>query len=354
MNKNQQTSLGDRVVEGISKGGTIIALLVLILLFSVLKSDTFPTSDNALVILSQAAVLAMVAGGLTVVLIMGDFDLSIGYVVTLTGVLVANLMSGGMEVWLAVIVSLAAGAAIGVVNGIIVAYGKINAFIATLGTGAIIQGIILWISDGGTAQQVPDKDTSFFDIGQSKPLGVPLPVFIAAVTLAILWFVLNKTELGRKMDATGGNPEAARLSGIRTARYRFIGFVMSGLCAGAAGIVLAAELGAGYADAGTTFLLQAFTACFLGAVTLRNNEFHVVGTVVGVLILTVTFTGLAQLGVATYWQNIAQGGILILAVSITLMTDRFRSLMSLRGVVARSRDARSSKPPADIVAGGSG
>jgi ribose transport system permease protein len=346
MAKKERASMSDRLIGGVSKGGTVLALIVLAGLFSILRPHTFPTSSNLVTVLQQASVLGMISGGLTLVLVMGDFDLSIGYVSTLTGVTVCNFLAHGMSVPLAVLLSLAIGLAAGVINGIIVAYGRLNAFIATLGTGAVLQGVIFWISGGGVAQQVPTKDSSFFDIGQSKVVGVPLPVIIAAVTMILLWFLLNKTEIGRRMDATGGNPEAARLSGIRTANYRFLGFAISGLCSGAAGIVLAAELGAGYSDAGIAFLLQAFTACFIGAVTLRDNEFHVVGTVVGVLILIVTFEGLAQLGVATYWQDIAQGGILILAVSITLVSGRLQALMSTRNTMSRSRRARSGPPPA--------
>ena len=354
MAAKQQMSTTDRVVSAFSKGGTITSLLVLVVLFSILKSDTFPTSANVVTILSQSAVLAMIAGGLTIVLVMGDFDLSIGFVATLTGVLVCNLMTNGMAIAPAILIALLAGVAVGVLNGTIVAYWKINAFIATLGTGAILGGVILWLSNGGEAQQVPETAQTFFDIGQSKWIGIPMPVFIGAVVLLALWFLLNKTELGRRMDATGGNPDAARLSGIRTARCRFLGFVISGLCSGIAGIVLAAELGAGYSDAGTIFLLQAFTACFLGAVTLRDNEFHILGTVVGVLILTVAFNGLAQLGVETYWQDIAQGAILIFAVSITLMTDRVQHLISLRRVRGRARTP-TVQPPSDggaVVGGG--
>lgn len=352
MEKKRLPSAGQSLVDGMSKGGTVLSLIVLLVLFSILKPHTFPTSSNVVTILQQASVLGMISGGLTLVLVMGDFDLSIGYVSTLTGVTVCNFLSHGMSVTLAVLLSLAIGLMAGVINGVIVAYGKINAFIATLGTGAVLQGVIFWISDGGIAQQVPEKDLAFLAIGQNKVIGIPLPVIIAAVTMLALWFLLNKTEIGRRMDATGGNPEAARLSGIRTANYRFLGFTLSGLCSGAAGIVLAAELGAGYSDAGTGFLLQAFTACFLGAVTLRDNEFHVIGTVVGVLILIVTFQGLAQLGVQTYWQDIAQGGILILAVSFTVMSSRLQALLSLRRTMARSRREQSSAPPAAPPPGG--
>jgi ribose transport system permease protein len=342
------------LLAGVSKGGTIVCLFLLIALFSVLTPGSFATTGNIATVLSQAAVLAMMAGGITLVLVMGDFDLSIGFIATLTGVVVVKLLAHGMEEWLAVLLAVLCGAGCGVINGIIVAYGRIGSFIATLGTGAIFEGVVLWLTQNGVAQTLPLSGSSFENIGQAKWFGVLVPVYIAAVTLLLLWFVLNKTESGRRMDATGGNITVARLAGIRTARYRVAGFVISGLCSGAAGVVLAAELGAGYSDSGTTFLLEAFTACFIGAVTLRDNEFHIVGTVVGVLILSVTFVGLTDLSVASYWQNIAQGAILIVAVGSTVAVTQLRSAVTARGFRSRAQagaEPDRDAPSAEEVAG---
>jgi ribose transport system permease protein len=318
-----------RLLAEAPRYGTILALLALIAMFSILKSGTFPTVSNSLTILDQAAVLAMIAGGLTICLVLGEFDLSIGFTVTLSGIMATYWLDTKYSLTVSILLALATGAAVGLFNGILVAYGRINAFIATLGTGSIIEGLILWIT-GGKSTQV--NNNTFINIGQAKVAGVPIPVVIAVILLIILWAFLNKTESGRRIDATGGNNEAARLSGIRVTRYRLLGFVISGTASGIAGIVLAAELGAGYSDAGSSFLLEAFTACFLGAVTLRDGEFHIVGTAVGVLILAVTFNGLAQMGVAAYWQNIAQGAILIGAVGMAGLAGRVKFLRRRRKV----------------------
>ena len=311
----------------VSRYGTIMGLFVLIAIFSAFKGSTFFTTSNALTILDQASLLGVVAGGLTICLVLNEFDLSIGYSATLGGVVATQWLEKPFNIGEAILVALAAGLAVGFVNGILVAYGRVNAFIATLGTGAIVYGIILAIT-GGTAVQV--HNLSFDKFGQDSLWSIPIPVIISAVILAILWFFLNRTEPGRRIDAVGGNPEAARLSGVRVGRSRMLAFMVSGVCAAGAGVVLASQLGAGYSDAGNTYLLQAFTACFLGAVTLREGEFHIVGTAVGVVIMGVAFNGLAQLGVATYWQNIAQGGILIIAVGISTVSGRISIKRMLR------------------------
>lgn len=323
----QRQALPLRVLGAAPRYGTVLALLALIATFSYLRSGTFPTVSNSLTILSQAAVLAMIAGGLTICLVLNEFDLSIGFTATLSGIVATFWLDTKYSLTVSILLALASGAAVGLFNGILVAYGRVNAFIATLGTGSIIEGIILFIT-GGKSTQV--NNTTFIDLGQSKVFEVPVPVVVAAALLLVLWVVLNKTESGRRIDATGGNNEAARLSGIRVNRYRVLGFVISGVASGIAGIVLAAELGAGYSDAGSSFLLEAFTACFLGAVTLRDGEFHIVGTAVGVLILAVTFNGLAQMGVPAYWQNIAQGGILIAAVGTAGLAGRVHFLRRRR------------------------
>jgi ribose transport system permease protein len=325
-----------RAVAALPRFGTILALLALIALFAGLKPGTFPTVSNTLVVLDQASVLAMIAGGLTICLVLNEFDLSIGYTVTLSGIIATYWLDTRFSLGVSILLALGSGLAIGFVNGVLVSYGRINAFIATLGTGSIIQGLILLIT-GGASTQVTNQN--FDNIGQAKFLRIPIPVLIALGLLIFLWAVLNKTEAGRRIDATGGNPEAARLSGIRVARYRLLGFMFSGLASGLAGLVLAAELGAGYSDAGTSFLLQAFTACFLGAVTLRDGEFHILGTAIGVLILSVAFDGLAQLGVAAYWQNIAQGGILVGAVGMAGLSGRMGFLRRRKKLPTRAAPA---------------
>ena len=248
---------------------------------------------------------------MTICLVLGEFDLSIGYSATLGGVVTAKLVNHGVASWLVVVLALGTGLVIGLVNGIVIAYGQVNAFIATLGTGSVIYGIVLGLTSGAG---INFTHPALHTLGQGSFHSFPAPAMVMLVVLAVLWVFLNKTELGRRIDAVGGNAVAARLSGIRVARIRLVGFLISGTVAAGAGMLLSAQLGASYSDSGTPYLLEAFTACFLGAVTLRENEFNVAGTLIGVLIIAVTFNGLAQLGVSAFWQNVAQGLILIAAV----------------------------------------
>jgi ribose transport system permease protein len=327
----------------LSQYGSVIFLVGLVVLFSLLRSN-FATTSNTLTILDQSSVLAIMAGGLTICLVLNEFDLSIGYAATLSGVLATHwLASGDISLWPSILIALVAGVAVGIVNGTIVAYWRVNAFIATLGTGSVLQGVILWIT-GGSAAVV--SNSTLLAIGQSKAFGIPVPVIIAAVVLIILWVGLNKTEAGRRMDAIGGNAAAARLSGLHVERYRLLGFVVCSVCAAISGVVLAGELGAGYSDAAVSLLLQAFTACFIGAATLRSGEFHILGTAIGVLLLSVAFNGLTQLGVATFWQNIAQGLILVAAMATASLSGRLRVRPTRRSAARRRcRDVTAEASP---------
>ncbi len=300
----------------------VIGLVALVAVFSIMRPSTFPTTANLLIILNQASLLGMVAGGLTIALILGQFDLSIGFTASLGGI-VATQWLDVVSVPVAVLLGIAAGLAVGLVNGILVAYVHVSAFIGTLGMGAIITGVILRIT-GGRANTGLSAD--FTAIGRTELLGVPMLVWISAAVLFLLWLFVGRTEAGRRLDATGGNYEAARLAGINARRYVAVGFVVSGCVAALAGTLAAARLGSAYPSAGDAYLLDAYTACFIGAVTYRRNEFHVGGTVVGVLILATVFNGLAQLGVEAYWQNIVKGGILIASVAAAGMSERLPSI----------------------------
>ena len=299
-------------IAGLGRYGTVLGLIVMIAVFSFLKPETFPTWSNFLTIFDDTSLLAIVAGGLTVCLILNEFDLSIGFTVTLGGIIATQWLDSGLGVPESVLIGLAAGLLVGLVNGLVVTQFGVSAFIATLATGAVINGIIIFITGGQPNTVLPP---GFSAIGQSTLVTISSPVLIAVGVLILLWTFLNRTEGGRRIDATGGNTKAARFAGIRVNRYRMLGFVISALCAALAGVVLAARLGAGYTDAGNAYLLDAFTACFLGAVTFHDGRFNILGTLVGVLILAVTFNGLNQLGVPSYWQDIVKGLILIFAVA---------------------------------------
>jgi len=317
----------ERVREGhlaariASKHGTVIALLIMILIFTLLKREQFLTSNNLVNIASELAIGAIIACGLTIPLVADEFDLSIGYVGSFAGVLVTGFMvKSGMGMPEAIILAILACALIGVINGLIITKAGVHSFVATLGTGTIVLGIN-FLYNSGTAFSVGLPE-AFFQLNLHKIAGIPLPVFIAIAVIIILWIVLNRTLFGYHAQAIGQNAEAAHLVGIRVDRIRIGAMVVSATCAAIGGILLASKLGSGQANAAEGYLLSAFAAAFLGSVALRNAEFHIVGTVIGVVTVGVAFNGLAILGAPSYWQYIVQGGLLIAAVALSTIARR--------------------------------
>ena len=292
--------------------GTILGLVGLCVFFA-LKSDAFLTKDNILTILDSSALLGIIAAGLTVTLVMFDFDLSIGFTATLAGMYSAGVAVDHGTKW-GIAAGLLAGLVVGIANGTVVTLFNVSAFIATLGMGTVIQGVIFGYREGAQISFGLPED--FVTLGTGDFLGVSYLIWIMGGVMLVLWAMLQHTPLGRRMYAVGGNPTAARLSGIRIGRTRFTAFVIAGLASGLAGVLLASNLGTGNPTAGLGYLLDAFTACFIGAATLRDGEFHIGGTLVGVLTLGVLTNGLVLVGVAPDWQTISKGLVLIGAVAI--------------------------------------
>lgn len=306
----------------LSRYGTLAGLLIMVVVFSIAAPESFPTTGNVINILNQSALTAIIAGGLTMALVVGEFDLSIGYAASLAGVLVTGLIvNSGLPVPVAVLVVLVVGAAIGVVNGALVTKARVNAVIATLGIGTILIGVSFGYTSGAPiAEGVPD---SFLSIALGSFIGLPNPIWIMVVVLGILWVVLNRTDLGQRIQAVGGNTEAARLSGIPVDRVKIIAFVTAGICAALTGILLASLLGSGTASAADSYLLDAFAAVFLGSATLRDGEFHILGTLIGVIIINTGFNGLSIFGADTFYQYVFKGGILVLAVALSTVARRY-------------------------------
>ena len=311
----------------LARFGTIFSLVVLLVIFSIARADVFPTIDNLLNIMNQVSILGTMAFGLTVCLVMGLFDLSIAAMATLGGYVATFLLvtyPDTIGVPLAVIISLGAAAIIGVGNGLIVSYLGISAFIATLATGSIITGSMLGISNSKTIiTGIPDE---FMIIGQGAIYGVSNPILIMLAVGLLLWVVLEHTQLGRHLYAIGGSAEASRLSGIAVKRYAPIALAICAVCAALGGLMAASVLGAGRPQGvGDGYLLNAFAAVFIGASSLRPGKFHIVGTLIGVMLIGVINNGLSIMGVATYWQYIVQGVLLIVALfSAGLLTMRRR------------------------------
>jgi ribose transport system permease protein len=219
----------------------------------------------------------------------------------------------------AILLVLAVAALIGLINGFLVAHVGVNAIVATLGSSTILLGINFLYSNGAP---ITLESSGFTGIARDRLLGIPIPVLLMAAILAFLWVVLNKTLLGHHLQAVGSNPTAARLAGVDVAKITLAAFVTVSLCAAVCGILLSARIGSGMVTAGDGFLLSAFAATFLGASVIRDGQFHVLGTFVGVLTVTIAGNGLAILGAQSYALYLVQGTILLVAVALSTTSRR--------------------------------
>ncbi|KFL30039.1 ABC transporter permease [Devosia riboflavina] len=296
---------------------TLIGLALMVLTFSLLSPTAFPTVSNFVNVVNQASLVVIIAVGLTMTVMMGELDLSVGYVASLCGILVVGFMTtNGLPVWLAIPAVICIGAAIGFINGVLVAKLKINSVIATLGVGTMLTGLAFAYSAG--APLVSGVPPIFVDISLGRWIpGIPNNIVLMALLAGLLWFVVERTPFGQEVQAVGGNASAARLAGISVDKIKIIGFMLSGAGAAITGILLASRLGSGTPGAGDSYLLTAFAAVFLGSATLRDGEFHILGTVIGALIIAFGFNGLNIFGAPTFSQYLLQGAILIVAVGIS-------------------------------------
>lgn len=313
----RRLSPSTKVALGVfARYGTIIGLLAMIVTFSILSPGAFPTVGNFTNVLNQASLAMIIAGGLTLAVVVGELDLSIGFAASLHGILITGLVvHDKLSIPLAVIIVIALGAVIGLVNGFIVTKVKVNSVIATLGVGTILTGLAFAYSAG--VPIVAGVPEAFLQLSLGRWLfGIPNNIIVMIVVLGGLWVLVERTPLGQEIQAVGGNAVAARLAGVNVDRIKILGFVISGMCAALTGILLASRLGSGTASAADSYLLTAFAAVFLGSATLRDGEFHVLGTLVGALIIAFGFNGLNIFGAPTFSQYVLQGAILIIAVGM--------------------------------------
>ncbi len=290
----------------------------MIVAFAVLSPRAFPTVNNFTNVLNQASLAMIIAAGLTLAVVVGELDLSIGFAASLHGILVTGLIvSNKLPIPLAILIVLAAGALIGLVNGLIVTKIRVNSVIATLGVGTILTGLAFAYSAG--VPIVAGVPEAFLQLSLG-PLALRHPQQHrgdgrSSWAGSGCWSSARRS--GQEIQAVGGNPAAARLAGIDVDRIKILGFVISGTCAALTGILLASRLGSGTASAADSYLLTAFAAVFLGSATLRDGEFHVLGTLIGALIIAFGFNGLNIFGAPTFSQYVLQGAILIVAVGLS-------------------------------------
>jgi ribose transport system permease protein len=313
-----------RVVSGpwLRRWGTLLGFALLMLTFALLRPTVFLSARNLGNIVEQLATLTIVAATVTLVMVNGDFDLSVGSLASLAGVVAADLMVRTQSVALGVVAALLVGLFGGALNGALVAWGGISAFVATLATMTAFGGAAMLYTDGATIfSGLPE---AFRVLGQGALGPLPVSVLIALVVVGLVWLLLEQTTFGRRLYAVGGNPEASHLAGIPVQRMRLLAFVLSGLGAALAGVVLTSRLFSAHPQAGEPFMLNAAAAVFLGATSLREGEPHILGTLLGVLIIGVLGNGLNILGVNSYVQAILTGAVIVGAVLLSGLARRRR------------------------------
>lgn len=298
-----------------AKYATLFALAVVFLFFVFSTTNfRFIQKDNLLNILRQVSILSIVAMGMTVAMASGQFDLSTGPVVGLSCVFAMGLVAKqGFPPLLAIVIILALGLAVGTLNAFVTTSLKIPSIIVTLGMQSIVTGIIYMYSGGKSLYG--DNPALYQFFGQQNVAGIPILALVMIVFVAVTYFVLNKTLIGRYIYATGGNEMTARLSGISTRKYKYFGLMISAAFAAVAGILLAGRLGSGQPAAGDTYTMEALSAVFIGMTTIRVGRANVTGTMVGVLLLGIVSNGLNLLGWDYFFQDMAKGVIMIGAVA---------------------------------------
>ena len=302
--------------------GAVYVWLGIIVLFSLWVPETFPNLATAKQILNANAITALAAMSITIPLAARVFDLSFAGVMTLTGVTDAHLIAkAGVTVVPAILLALGVGLGVGLINALVVVVMRIDSFIGTLATGSLIAALVTMIT-----KEVPITDAklggAFAKIGQTSVGGITLGVFYCALVAIAIWYLLEHTATGRRLYATGFNPDAARLAGVRIDRLRFMSLVVSGGLAGATGIILASTLGSGSPTAGTPYLLPAFAAAFLGATQLKHGRFNAGGTIIAVLLLGTGVTGLALANAPQWAGDMFVGVVLIAALALTGLQRR--------------------------------
>ncbi|WP_027469094.1 ABC transporter permease [Deefgea rivuli] len=296
----------------LQKLGPFLALLVLATGLAITSPD-FLTMGNLLNVFRQVSINALIAFGMTLVILLGGIDLSVGSILALSSVLTALMLSHGIDPIVATSVGVLAGAGMGMLNGLVISKGKVAPFIATLGMMTILRGLALVFSEG---RPITGLNSDFFAmLGGGYVAGIiPVPVIIMLVMFGVFWFVLKKTVFGRHVYAVGGNEEASRLSGINTDSIKIWVYTLSGAMAATAGMILTSRLNSAQPTAGTGYELDAIAAVVLGGTSLTGGRGWIFGTLVGALLIGILNNGLNLLGVSSFYQQVIKGVVILLAV----------------------------------------
>lgn len=311
---------GMNFIRKLGKSNIFVTFLVLVgmcILMSFL-SPVFLTPQNLLNVGLQTAVNAILAVGLTFVILTAGIDLSVGSILAFAGVVMASALKSGVPVWTGVLVALAVGGACGLVNGLLITKGNLPPFISTLGMMSVARGLALVYTGG---RPISAFEESFRFLGGGSIVGIPTPIIIVIIVYVVAYVVLNHMKLGRYTYAIGGNVEAAKLSGINVKKYLTYVYVISGVMAGLASVILTARLNSAQPIAGISYELDAIAAVVIGGTSLMGGQGNIIGSLIGALIMGVLRNGLNLLNVSAYMQQVAIGSIIIIAVLI----DKYRT-----------------------------
>lgn len=298
----------------ISKFQSLIGLIVFSIIVAFINSR-FMTTSNILNILRQTSINAVIATGMTFVILTGGIDLSVGSILGFSGAVAAMMLASGVDSIIAIPVALIVGLVVGALNGVLISKGKLQPFIVTLATMTMLRGATLVFTDGkpiGTGFEANSKLFAWF--GNGYVLGIPVPIIVIIVTFLVALFVLTQTKIGRYVYALGGNEEATKLSGISTDKVKIFVYAISGMMAALAGIIITSRLSSAQPTAGSGYELDAIAAVVLGGTSLAGGTGTIVGTMIGALIIGVLNNALNLMDVSSYFQMLAKGSVILLAV----------------------------------------
>lgn len=308
MSTNRKLSAGDLL----RSYGTILAGFVIVVIFSIARPNAFFTWGNFINITRQISLLVITAIGATLVMSVGEFDLSIGALVSLGGVMAAKMAVAGVPIVLCFVLPVGINFVCGFINGWIVTRFRVLSFITTLGMSTILGGLTFWLTGGATVfQNIPP---SFTLLGASNFLKIPALTIIMLLMVALFWFVMRHTTFGRKLYAIGGNEAASAISGLKVPMNKNMAFALSGALAAVTGVLMASRLGSAHPTGGDGFFLQSYAAVYLGSTLSRQGVPNILGTFVGAAILGILANGLTILQWPTFVQDILTGCIIIVAV----------------------------------------
>jgi len=305
--------LKDKLLNVYGKFGPMIGLLVLIIVVSFL-SPVFLTTSNLTNLLRQVSVNGLIAFGMTFVILLGAIDLSVGSVLAFSSAVMASLVVSGIPYAMALLAAVLVGAVLGMMNGLVITYGKVAPFIVTLATMTVFRGATFIFTDGVPISGISRDGNLFQFIGREEILGLPFPVVMMLVIFLLLFVLLHKTAFGRKVYAVGGNEKAANIVGVKINKIKILVFTLSGALAALAGVIITSRLGSAQPNAGLSYELDAIAAVVLGGTSLSGGKGRMFGTFIGILIIGVLNNGLNILGVSSFYQEVAKGAVILIAV----------------------------------------